>query len=117
MPARHPDDSRGVTSSPPRSTNTLAPVPPHRWPAVLASRASSPPFATASASATTFSAYDVVLSPATAERSLRAQGERTARPAGLMVAGPAATTTVWAPGVRPDPSGPTPAVTVMRSRP
>jgi len=59
----------------------------------------------------------VVFKPATADRSLCTQGTRTARTGAGGAAGPPITSTVCRPGSRPDPSGPTPAVTVTRSLP
>jgi hypothetical protein len=84
---------------------------------VFANTDSSAPFLIASASDTTFSAYDVVFRPATALFSLRVQGERAARPVATISADVAATTTVCGPSERPEPSGPTPSVTVIRRRP
>ena len=55
----------------------MDPVPSHRWPARFAKIASLAPDFAASASATTFSAYDVDLTPASAPRSLRGHGTRT----------------------------------------
>ena len=53
------------------------PVPSHSSPRVLANIASLPPRSLAYARATTFSAYDVVFSPAIALRSLRVHGTTT----------------------------------------
>ena len=120
MPARQPLDSGGVTSSPPRSTKTLDAVPSHRSPTVLASTASSAPRRYASETATTFSAYDVVLRPATDDRSLRTHGTRTTRETSDDAPGPARTRTVWrcsSGAKRYEPSGPGPPVRVMRRRP
>ena len=55
-------------------TNTLLPVPSQSSPRVLAKIASAAPRRCASASATTLSAYDVVLAPAVGAFSLRVQG-------------------------------------------
>ena len=57
-----------------RRRRRWCPVPSQRCPARLAKIASVAPRRLASASATTFSAYDVVFSPARAPRSLRGQG-------------------------------------------
>jgi hypothetical protein len=65
----------------------------------------------ACASATTFSAYDVVLSPAVADRSLRVHGTvATADEAGQSFIGATATTSVGAPSPRSEPSGLMPPV-------
>ena len=69
-------------------------------PGVLSSSASLAPRSCAQASATTFSAYDVVFSPATAERSLRGQGTVTS----VVVGGqalPGLTTTATVGGASP----------------
>src|SRR3954447_4088274 len=94
------------------------PVPSQRLPNVLAKIASLAPLSAARARATTFSAYDVVLSPDTAPRSLRTQGTRaTAAFSRAGAIAPAATTRGGGPPPRPDPIGPGPPVQVIRSRP
>ena len=77
IPARQPLASVGVRSSPSTTYQTLVPVPSHRLPARLAKIASVAPRSRAWARATTFSAYEVVLSPARAPRSLRGHGTVT----------------------------------------
>ena len=89
------------------------PVPSHRLPSVFEKIASLAPASLAAASATTFSAYDVVFNPATAEFSLRVQ-----RTVATFVVGagrgtaPAVTMYVCGASPRSEPSGPTPPVTV-----
>src|SRR5437899_3102652 len=113
-PARAPEDSGGVHSRPLETTNTLEPVPSQSWSRVFARRASSPPTRWAWASATTFSAYDVVLSPAIADRSLRTHGTMaTDAVAGQTFAGATVTRTVGVVSPRSLPSGPAPLVTVI----
>src|SRR5690606_31397876 len=101
---------------PSTTTNTLEPVPSDRWPRVSANTASVPPARRAAASATTFSAYDVVLSPASAPRSLRGQGTTaTEVEPGGGTAGAIATTSVGSWSARSEPSGASPPVYVMPS--
>ena len=117
IPARHPVVKAGVDRRPPRPRKMFVPVPSHNAPTVLAKIASPAWRALAWARATTFSAYDVALAPAIALRSFRTQGTRTTRSvAGHGGEGAAARITVHELPARPDPSGPEPAVTVMRSR-
>ena len=96
----------------------LVPVPSHRFPAVFAKRASSAPSSRARWRATTFSAYEVVLSPAIGLCSLRRHGTvaseevaAAARPAAEAIS------TVGRLPLRSDPSGPMPPVSVIRTRP
>ena len=63
MPARQPEASGGVCSSPSRTTKTLEPVPSQSCPTVLANSASDAPCSRARARATTFSPYEVVFRP------------------------------------------------------
>src|SRR3954454_15918032 len=87
------------------------------WPQVLANKASAAPRSCAHFSATTLSAYDVVLRPAVAARSLRVHGTNTTSVvSGQSRNGPVATSTVGGPEPRSDPYGDGPPVTVMRSR-
>ena len=118
MPARHPLSSGGVRTTPSSTTNTLLPVASHSSPRVLANMASRAPCPLAKARATTLSAYDVVLSPAVAARSLRTHGTVTTVPCSSgRACGTAVTMWVRAESCRSEPSGPRPAVTVNRSRP
>ena len=95
MPGKHPLLNAGVSSRPCTTTNTLDPVPSHSSPRVLANKASPAPSSCARASATTLSAYDVVLRPATALRSFLAHGTTTAAVVrGHCTASPTATTSV-----------------------
>ncbi len=85
---------------------------------MLAIRASCAPCRVACASATTFSAYDVVFAPATADRSLRVHGTLTTLiRSGHGEAGEAATIRRGAASPRLEPSGPAPPVSVIRRRP
>src|SRR3954452_1247627 len=77
IPARQPADSGGVVTTPSNTQKTFVPVPSHRLPTVLAKIASEASRCSAYASARTFSPYDVVLSPASAPRSLRVHGTVT----------------------------------------
>ena len=77
IPARQPLDRGGVLTTPSTTTKTLLPVASHSSPRVLANSASTAPCSFAAARAMTFSAYDVVFSPAVAARSLRTQGTVT----------------------------------------
>ena len=82
-----------MTTTPSMTTNTLEPVPSHSSPRVLPKIASDAPRALAQASATTLSAYEVVLSPAVAARSLRVHGTTTTSPdSGGRACSPAVTT-------------------------
>src|SRR3954453_16163142 len=95
----------------------LLPVPSHTSPAVLANKASAAPRSCAWRNATTLSAYDVVLRPAVAERSLRVHGTiATSAVGGHGFIGPVATITVGAPTPRSEPYGDGPPVTVTRKR-
>ena len=77
----------------------------------MAITASPAPLALAYASITTFSAYDVVLSPASAPRSLRGHGTVATRLLSAASSSGAATTiSVGSPSLRPLPSGAGPAV-------
>ena len=97
-PARQPLESRGVSTSPPTTTKTLLPVHSESRPVVSASTASDAPRRCASARATAFSAYDVVFSPAMADRSLRTHGTvASVVVAGHGAAGVRVTTRVGAP--------------------
>src|SRR3954447_16282567 len=110
-PATHPLSSVGVRSSPSTTQKTLDPVPSQRFPARLAITASPAPRSCAWASITTFSPYDVVLSPASAPRSLRGHGTlATWVDSPASGSGAATTTSVGSPSPRPLPSGAGPAV-------
>ena len=77
----------------------------------MAKTASVAPRSAAWASATTFSAYDVVFSPASAPRSLRGHGTVTTDVVGAAgVSASATTTRVGGLSPRPEPSGATPPV-------
>src|SRR6266545_1073177 len=117
-PASAPDSSVGVTSSPSYTQKMFEPVPSHRCPIVLAKIASLPPCRLAWASAITFSAYEVVLRPETAPRSLRTQGTVTiaAVAAGRSISWDA-TISVGAAPQRSEDSEDVPPVYVIRSRP
>ncbi len=111
MPARQPELSGGVSRRPPRTTKTLEPVPSQSMPPVLASSASLAPCWWARASATTFSAYEVVFRPVVAPRSLRVHGTvTTAAVSGRRGVAPTATMSVAAASPRSEPSGATPPV-------
>ncbi len=76
-PSRQPLDAGGVRTTPSRTTKTLDPVASHNSSRVLGKMASPAPCSCAYASARTFSAYEIVFSPAVAPRSLRAHGTTT----------------------------------------
>ena len=117
-PARQPEESGGVISTPSTTRNTLVPVPSQRWPAVLANSASLHPTRLAVVSASTFSAYDVVFRPTSGPCSLRLHCTRCTRSAaGQTLPGPVPTTSVPGPSPRPDPHGPAPLDHVIRSSP
>src|SRR6476469_5506058 len=99
-------------------TNTFEPVPSHKFPTVLANRASSASAARARSRATTFSAYEVVFRPASTPRSLRGHGTvTTSAAADQGVAGPHWMTTVAGASPRADPPTEGPPVTVTRTQP
>ncbi len=88
---------------------TFEPVPSHRWPRVLAITASDAPRARAYSTISAFSAYEVVLRPVSAPRSLRVHGTvAIALTSGGRSAGSVTTTCVSPASPRGEPSGPGP---------
>src|SRR5207248_1587456 len=115
-PSRQPASGGGVSTTPFRITNTFDPVASQTSPRVLRKIASPASRSRAYASARTFSAYEVVLSPATAPRSLRLHGTiTTSTVAGHGVADALMTITVGGPSPRSDPSGDGPPLLVSRA--
>jgi hypothetical protein len=116
-PRRQPASGGGVRATPSCTTNTFVPVPSHSSSRVLAKMPSSPPCSAAKATQRTFSAYETVLRPAHAPRSLRTHGTMTtsAGPVGSSRS-VATTNAVGEASPRIDPGGATPPVTVTRTR-